>query len=83
MAVWMASHNGEGLYASRRFEPEIHRIKPLDYLVHHQNVLDPLRGETYWLSIDGTIAGMQLEDFTWIGKLGERGYGSVHLAMKK
>lgn len=81
--VAMASHNSEGLFASRIFESEIQRLKPVDYLVHQQTITQNCWGESYWLCVDGTLAGMHLDDFLWLGKLGEGGYGMVHLAAEK
>lgn len=83
ITMTMASHNSEGLFASRAFESEIQRLKPVDYLVHQQTVTQSGVGDSYWLCVDGTLAGMHLDDFLWLGKLGEGGYGMVHLAAEK
>ena len=83
MAVAMASHHGEGIFASRVFEADIHRIMPSDDLVHHQKIPDESNPDSYWLMLDGNFSGMQLDDFTYIGMLGRGGYGSVHLVCEK
>lgn len=83
ITMTMASHNSEGLFASRLFESEIKRLKPVDYLVHQQTVSQSGISDSYWLCVDGTLAGMHLDDFLWLGKLGEGGYGMVHLASEK
>lgn len=83
MAVAMASHNGEGIFASRVFEADIHRIMPSDDLVHHQKIPDESNPDSYWLMVDGNFSGMQLDDFTYTGMLGRGGYGSVHLVCEK
>jgi serine/threonine protein kinase len=83
IAIAMASYNSEnGLFISRKFEPFLSGIVPSADLLHKQLMKDERFG-LYWLKFDGTVSGMQLQDFSYSGFLGKGGYGSVHLVTEK
>ena len=85
VSMIMASHSSEnGMYIAREFESLLPSIIPNteNHVTRHFTSDDHKYG-FYWLKFDGTVSGIQLQDFTYIGMLGKGGYGSVHLVTEK
>jgi class 3 adenylate cyclase len=80
LAIFMACHQNDGIFASEIFGPYIRDGQLSDDLVMREVQVTSGHKSMKWLQLDGAFnKGMQLDDFEYMCMLGRGGFGSVHL----
>ena len=80
LAIFMACHQNDGIFASENFGPYIRDGQLSDDLVMREVLVTSGHKSMKWLQLDGAFnKGMQLDDFEYMCMLGRGGFGSVHL----
>jgi Protein kinase domain len=80
LAIFMASHQNDGIFALESFGPHFRDGQLSDDLVVREVTVTAGHKTMKWLQLDGAFnKGMQLDDFEYMCMLGRGGFGSVHL----
>lgn len=80
LAIFMASHQNDGIFAVENYGPYIRDGQLSDDLVVREVIVTSAHRSMKWLQLDGAFnKGMQLDDFEYMCMLGRGGFGSVHL----